>query len=227
LAELAVGRIPIRNAAGVTTILAKTTAFEQNLASAPSRGALCASDLPRGYDFQALCSRIFQSFPGTAGVPQSHLNRVEPDSRSLLLNAVSQGKYIVNYSGHGTLTAWEGNWYSSADVPSLTNSNANLTLWIMLTCLNGYYVEPSRDGLAEALIKKTEGGAVASWTSSGETTPDIQEIMAKRFYDQIATNATMKRVGDFVNDSKTTIPGGRDVRLSWVLLGDPALKIKP
>lgn len=227
LAELAVGRVPARDAQTVTTLLSKTAAFEQGLAQAPGRGALCASDEPNGYDFQGLCNRVFQSFPGTAGVPQSHINRGAPDSRTQLLNAVNSGKYIINYSGHGTVGSWEGNWFSRNDVPTMTNTNANQTIWVMLTCLNGYYVDAYVDGLAEALVKKPVGGAVASWTSSGKTTPDIQELMAKRFYDQIATNATMNRIGDLSNDAKSIIPGGRDVRLSWVLIGDPALKIKP
>jgi hypothetical protein len=109
----------------------------------------------------------------------------------------------------------------------MTNNNSNQTLFIMLTCLNGYYVDAFSDGLAESLVKKSPGGAALSWTSSGQTTPDIQEIMAGRFYQQIVNSPTMHRMGDFVLDAKATINGGRDVRLSWVLLGDPAMKVKP
>ena len=51
----------------------------------------------------------------------------------------------------------------------------------MLTCLNGYFMG-GNESLAEALIKAPNGGAVASWTSTGKTTPDVQEIMATRFF---------------------------------------------
>jgi hypothetical protein len=225
LAEIAVGRIPTRDAATVTTLLAKMTAFEQGLGSAPARGALCASDLPDGFDFAAMCGRVFQTLPQS--IPRMFINRGDADARANLLNSINSGKYIVNYSGHGTFGAWAGNFFSRNDVPSMTNTNANQTIFIMLTCLNGYYVDAFSDGLAESLMKKPTGGAVSSWTSSGQTTPDIQEIMATRFYQQIGNSATMRRMGDFVVDAKSTIGGGRDVRLSWVLLGDPTMKVKP
>ena len=225
LAEIAIGRIPVTDAATVTTLLAKMTAFEQGLATAPSRGALCASDLPDGFIFSAMCTRVFAPLPST--IPTMFINRADPDAHSTLMNSLNTGKYIVNYSGHGTFGAWAGNFFSRNDVPLMTNNNSNQTMFIMLTCLNGYYVDAFSDGLAETLMKKSPGGAALSWTSSGQTTPDIQELMATRFYQQIGNHPTMKRMGDFVGDAKTTISGGRDVRLSWVLLGDPTMKVKP
>ena len=225
LAEIAVGRLPVRDGASVTTLLTKTTAFEQGLATAQSRGALCASDLPEGFDFAAMCGRVFQPLP--ASIPTMFVNRGDTDARTTLLNAINSGKYVVNYSGHGSFAAWAGNFFSRTDVPLMTNTNSNQTIFTLLTCLNGYYVDAFADGLAEALVKKSEGGAVVAWASSGETTPDVQEIMATRFFQQIGNNAAMTRIGDLANDAKATISGGRDVRLSWVLLGDPTMKVKP
>ncbi len=94
----------------------------------------------------------------------------------------------------------------------------------MLTCLNGYFVT-STDSLSEVLLKNPNGGAAADWASSGLTTPDVQEVMATRFYNQIG-DGNSGRIGDLIKDAKTTINFGRDVRLSWVLLGDPAMKVK-
>lgn len=225
LAELAVGRIPARDQQTINDILVKTTTFEQNLPTAMGRGALCASDLPAGYDFAAMCVRVFQPLPTT--IPQMHINRGDSDGRAQLLASLDSGKYIVNYSGHGTFGAWAGNFYSRTDVSTLANTNAKLTIFTLLTCLNGYYVDAFGDGLAEALVKKPNGAAVTAWASSGETTPDIQEIMATRFFTQIGNNPNLTRMGDLANDAKSVIPGGRDVRLSWVLLGDPAMKVKP
>jgi hypothetical protein len=225
LAEIAVGRIPARDAATVTTLLAKTTAFEQGLATAQSRGALCASDLPDGFDFAAMCQRVFSPLPPL--VPTMFVNRADPDGRTMLMNSLNSGKYIVNYSGHGTFGAWAGNFFSRNDVPLMTNTNSNQTIFTLLTCLNGYYVDAFGDGLAEVLVKKPEGGAVVAWASSGETTPDVQEIMATRFFLQLRNNPALNRMGDLANDAKTVIGGGRDVRLSWVLLGDPTMKVKP
>src|SRR6185503_6629607 len=97
--EIAVGRLPIRDGATVTTMLTKTTAFEQGLATAQSRGALCASDVMDGFDFQAMCQRVFQPLP--EAIPTMFINRGDTDARPNLLSAMNNGKYIVNYSGNG------------------------------------------------------------------------------------------------------------------------------
>jgi hypothetical protein len=49
--------------------------------------------------------------------------------------------------------------------------------------------------------------------------------MGKRFYNQIGLG-NITRMGDLIIDAKTVVPGGSDVRESWVLLGDPMLKVR-
>jgi hypothetical protein len=80
--------------------------------------------------------------------------------------------------------------------------------------------------LGEALLKAPNGGGVAVWASTGKTTPDVQEVLAARFYNQLSVGS-MTRLGDLITDAKQNLNGGRDVRLSWALLGDPTMKIKP
>lgn len=223
VAEIAVGRLPIRSGAEVTQLLTKTQSFESTIATAWSRGGLFASDLPNGYDFDALGRRVAANVPST--IPVTFVNRADPDSRNTLIATLNSGKFFVNYSGHGSTGIWDGNWFTTTDAPTLVNS-PNYTLYFMLTCLNGYFLRPDADGLAESVLKAPNGGAVASWASTGKTTPDVQEVMAARFYSQFG-NPGMTRLGDLINDAKVNLNGGRDVRLSWALLGDPMLRIKP
>jgi hypothetical protein len=223
LAEIAVGRIPARNAATVTQLLNKTMTFEAGLATVNNRGGLCASDLPNGYDFEGVCQRVFGQLP--ASMPKSFINRGQTDSKTLLLSALNQGPYIVNYSGHGSAGIWDGNWLTITDANNLMNS-PNYSLYFMLTCLNGYFLRTDNDSLSEALLKSQNGGSPAVWASTGKTTPDVQEVLATRFYNQLNVG-TMTKIGDLVKDAKQNLNGGRDVRLSWALLGDPTMKIKP
>jgi hypothetical protein len=37
---------------------------------------------------------------------------------------------------------------------------------------------------------------------------------------------TIPRLGDVIRDAKSAVPGGSDVRYSWVLIGDPLLKVR-
>ncbi len=227
LAEIPIGRIPARDGATVTLLLNKVTAFEQNLGTGSTqginRGALFASDIPDGYDFEGLSSRVASQLP--ASVPRVAVNRGQTNAQSLLLDQLNSGKFIVNYSGHGNVGVWAANtFFTSALAGQLTNGGDKLSIFTMLTCLNGYFIQPT-DSLSEVLLKNQSGGAVAVWASTGLTTPDIQEVMATRFYSQL-TAGSITRLGPLINDAKSTINYGRDVRLSWVLLGDPTLRVK-
>lgn len=223
LAEIPIGRIPARTGANVLLVLNKVKTFEQNAARAIDRGALCVSDLPEGYDFTALCNRVFNELP--TNVNKSFLNRGDNDAHNQLITTLNTGKYLVNYSGHGSVSAWSSasSFFNGNHANQLTNND--LSIFTMLTCLNGYYIEPSSNSLSENGLFAPNGGAVSTWASSGLTTPDVQEIMAKRFYKQIG-EGNLTRLGNLINDAKSIIPGGRDVRLSWALLGDPMLKVR-
>jgi hypothetical protein len=222
LAELAVGRIPARDAATVTLALNKLTNFEQTVGQGLNRGVLFVSDFPDGYDFQALSTRLSDQLP--AGIPRTMINRGQANASSLLMTELNAGRFLVNYSGHGATAAWATNaFFSGAQASELTNTD-KLSIFTMLTCLNGYFVSQS-DSLSEFLLKNPNGGAVATWASTGLTTSGVQELMATRFYNQIAAG-NITRMGDLIKDAKQTINSGRDVRLSWVLIGDPMMKVK-
>ena len=206
----------------MTLILNKTIAFESTLATAFNRGALFASDQPDGYDFEGLSHRLADQLP--VSIPKRFINRADPDSHNVLIADLNTGRYLVNYSGHGSTGIWASNaFFGNTDAFNLTNA-PNYSVFTLLTCLNGYFLN-TNDALAENSLKAPNGGAVAMWASTGKTTPDVQEVMATRFYSQISTS-NMVRIGDYIQDAKQSLIGGRDVRLSWALLGDPTLKIK-
>jgi hypothetical protein len=223
LAEIAVGRIPARNAATVTQLLGKNMSFESTLATAFNRGALFASDLPNGYDFEGLSQRLAVQLP--PGIPKTFINRAQADAKNLLLAEMNAGRYIVNYSGHGSVGIWDGNFFTIADANLLANQ-PNYTMFFMLTCLNGYFIRTDADSLGETVLKAPNGAGVIAWASTGKTTPDVQEVLATRFYSQF-TLGNMTRIGDLIKDAKTNLVGGRDVRLSWALLGDPTMRTRP
>lgn len=221
LAEIPIGRIPVRNAAGVTLALNKVMTYESNIGTAFNRGAVFASDLPNGYDFEALSGRLRDQLPNY--IPRVMINRAQTGAHDTLINEINAGKMMVNYSGHGNVSLWAANsFFNNTNAANLTNTSTSI--FTMLTCLNGYFIQPN-DTLGEVLLKNPNGGAVSAWASTGLTTPDVQEVMALRFYNQVALG-NITRLGDLVKDAKSTINFGRDVRLSWVLLGDPTLKVR-
>lgn len=255
LAEVSIGRIPARTPETVTQIFNKTISFEQSVAQWTNRGALFVYDQAIGYDFQDLSNRISGQLP--TEMPKTFIGRtystnpVDIQNNQIeLIDSMSTGKYLVNYSGHGSAGSWtSSNQFfnvnnmqiqqptGSPTAPLIKNMN-NFSVYTMLTCLNGYFIRNNFDSLAETLLKARwyeevspqtyqihEVGAAASWTSTGKTTPDVQEVMATRFLNQVSAG-NMTRFGDLIMDAKTTLIGGRDVRLSWVLLGDPTMKLR-
>jgi hypothetical protein len=223
LSEIAIGRIPVKDAATATTIFNKTVNFETTRANALNRGFMCVSDLPIGYDFAAICTRVGSELP--TSVPKMYINRGDLNARSSLLSNMNGGRFLINYSGHGNNSAWssDSSFFNSNDLPPMTNTN-QLAIYTLLTCLNGNYNNVYSDGLAKTAVK-SNAGAVAAWASSGETTADVQEIMAARFFNQFGVG-NIERMGDAVKDAKSVLTFGRDVRLSWVLLGDPTLRLR-
>jgi len=238
LAEIAVGRIPAKLPIEVSNALAKVMAFETAPMQDLNRGAVLACDVPNGYDFCGMSDILRSQLPQT--MPVSVVRRgllppnemtPDPNGQANLLAAINDGKYLVNYSGHGTTGAWVNtgffsvnNFNGAAGFTQVSNLNRQ-SIFVMLTCLNGYFMNPYNDSLAELMLRHTNGGSVAAWASTGKTTPDIQLAMAERFYQQVSLG-NIVRLGDLIKDAKTQVAGGADVRLSWALLGDPMLKVR-
>lgn len=225
LAEIAIGRLSVRTPAEVTAIMNKVVNFEATSSQGFDRGFLFAYDLPNGYDFQGVSQRLAARLP--ANTTKTFVGREMQNPQSLLLTDMNTGRFFINYAGHGNAKDWvNSQFFGYSIVPQMTNSD-RLSIFTLLTCLNGYFVDPNptRESLAEYVVKYPNGGAVAAWASTGLTTPDIQEVMATRFYTKLTEGAT-PRIGDLIIDAKSVIIGGRDVRLSWALLGDPMLKVR-
>src|SRR4029450_2717338 len=114
--------------------------------------------------------------------PPNYRGRVEASAaKTSLIDALNRGPRIVNYVGHGSVNLWSGNLFTNDDARGLTNAD-HLSLFVMMTCLNGYFQDAALDSLAEALLKAEHGGAVAVWTSSGMTGPVAQAVINQQLY---------------------------------------------
>jgi hypothetical protein len=156
------------------------------------------------------------------------INRAELASdeltRSEIVSALNLGPMIVNYYGHGSVAVWTGaNLLDVDTAANLTNANG-FSLYVMMTCLNGYSHDAYIDSLSEALLKAQKGGAVAVWASTGFTEAQPQFVMDLEFYRQ-AFGGQGVRLGQAIRTSKSAI-SDRDVRRTWILLGDPAMRLR-
>jgi hypothetical protein len=232
--EMPIGRIPFRTAAEIATAFNKTAAWEASPVSRDvNRGFVFAYDRPIGYDFlsdsYALANELPPKVPKTyVGIGLNNTMDLDPDRHINLINAINTGAYLVNFSGHGAQSFWgRGDFLSNASTVDI--NSANQSLFMSLTCLVGFFtghgnqVTPDDECITEQFLKRQGGGPVG-WGSSAPTVADAQNMMGKRFLNNLG-NGSFSRIGDLVKDSKTAIPFSEDVRLSWHLFGDPSLRI--
>ena len=145
-------------------------------------------------------------------------------AKSRLIDAITRGQKVVNYMGHGSVNLWSGSLLTNEDARNLTNRE-RLPVFVMMTCLNGYFHDPALDSLAESLLKAENGGAVAVWTSTGMTEPADQSVLNKQLYQLLFATGNAMTLGEATARAKAAVTDG-DIRRTWVLLGDPTMRLK-
>jgi hypothetical protein len=233
ISEVMTGRLPARDAAEASRMIAKLLRYEQSdsTPSAPSApSALLVSDANDGYDFEQTIDDLRGLLPPSMRVEAIKRGQLDAaTAKGQLLKALASGQQLVNYVGHGSLNAWRGNLLTAAEAGELTNTQ--LSVFVLMNCLNGMVQEAGGDSLGEALLKAERGGAVAAWASSGMTFPQAQAEMNRALYRELFApshqdgKGIVRRIGEAIQKAKraTSDP---DIRRTWILLGDPTLRLR-
>ena len=221
--NLAVGRLPVRTPQDAAAMVAKIIRYDQ---SGSYDEMMLASDADDGYSFTSMSAALRPLV--TDDIRINQLNRGEMDinsARAKLIDSLNRGQKIVNYSGHGSVDLWASSLLSVDDAQALENSD-RLSIFVMMTCLNGYFSDANIDSLAEALLR-SNGGAAAVWASTGMCLPEGQGLMNQEMYRQMFSFVNGKRLtlGEAAMRSKSSM-SDMDVRRTWVLLGDPTTRLR-
>jgi hypothetical protein len=230
IADIPIGRFPARTLAQANLMVSKTV----NFTPPNPQTALLVADAQGTYyfNFEAANDEVaaqLQSLSPGIGIQKVYRAHypTTPDARADLLNKWNAGPALVNYSGHGNVNSWAGGLFSTDDALACANGST-LPFVVVMDCLNGYFVEPrvAGESIGEGLLKAPNGGSVASFASTGLTIPDGQHAMSHALYQLLYDSSTPPmRVGDAIIQSKAATLD-IDVRRTWVLLGDPTLKIR-
>lgn len=229
LPQMAVGRFPVRTAAEADTVVAKLVAYEGTAAGAEwTKRAVFVSDADDAelrVKFSAATTTLEGHIP--SAITRSEISSGvlgQAEARSQTIAAINDGSLLVTYIGHGTDSGWAGGGqlFSAADAMALSNG-AELPAVVALNCLNGLFEVTSGDSLAEALLKAPGGGAVVVLASSALTEAEGQTDLGTRFFD--AALGSRLAVGEALRVAKAAeVRIG--VRKSFLLFGDPSLKLK-
>lgn len=228
VAEVAVGRLPVRTPKECEAVVSKLIAYAKapaGDAEAWRREALFVSDDTDLFDFERSTQRLKDALPGAFTAREISLSAAGPiEARSQLLEALSSGQLLVNYFGHGSVEVWaREEILTSEDVLSLENG-PRLPVVAAMNCLNGFFHDLYTESLAEVLLKAPGGGAAAVWASSGLTAPHDQAALNEAFLRHLLGEEGLS-LGEAAQKAKVEV-GDRDVRRTWILFGDPAMRLR-
>ncbi|MCB2229082.1 hypothetical protein KQH82_00060 [bacterium] len=153
-------------------------------------------------------------------------------SASGVASALNAGRSIVNYTGHGSTTAWSTSGFSNTNVNQLTNAGM-LPFIVSVACVNGEF-----DGytcFGEAWLRATDGsgnptGAIAaymssinqSWDPPMDAQDEVNDLLVaeeKTTFGGICYNGSCKMID--INGS-----GGVSMYNTWHIFGDPSVQVR-
>ncbi|MEK6300258.1 MAG: C25 family cysteine peptidase [Acidobacteriota bacterium] len=226
LAEMYVGRLPVRSPAEAAALVSKLIGYDSVKVKSGivGRSVLLVADANDGFNFEQASEQLRALVPTGTRVQEIYRGRLDgAAAKQQLIEAINAGQSIVNYTGHGSVDVWR-DLFNADDARSLSNQQ-RLSLFVTMTCLNGFFHDPVHESLAESLLKSERGGAISVWASSGMTEPPQQTVMNQEAYRLLFNAGGKLTLGEVTAGAKAAIPG-RDVRRTWILLGDPAMRLK-
>jgi hypothetical protein len=220
---LAIGRLPAQTAAEVSTLVTKIIAYDSLPKGSGYLLASDASDPGVTPTFTDNSTSLTALLP--AGATPTMITRAADNSnRPQLLTDLGSNPDLINYIGHGNINLWGGSWLTDSDASALTG-NGHPAFAALMTCLNGFFIDPQLPSVAESLLETTSGGAVAVWASSGVTVPAGQLQANQALYTLLFGSTTPPRLGEAVRQAQNA-SSDPDVRQTWNLLGDPETQLR-
>lgn len=226
--DVAIGRVPAREAEQVRTFVEKTIAYERNAPAGEWRSHVLAVADGQDASFRNEAQRFLDQF--TAGYEKTLVNPPAgaAQANAEIVNDLNAGNVFVGYFGHGSVTQWgKDNLFTVKDSATLQNGD-RLPVIINMTCLTGLFTHPKVQSLTEALLWKADGGAVAVLAPTSLTLTSDQSFLSKALV-QAYLNDRTARLGDVFLRAQRDVPvqdeGTQDVLRTFLLFGDPALKV--
>jgi uncharacterized repeat protein (TIGR01451 family) len=218
LPNLFLGRLSVRTEAEAQAVVDKIVSYSP---PASKRVVVVVDQDDPTFSFADASVGVRQAIPGDYAVDNFPIT--SNAQRPALFSALTSRPTIVNYIGHGSIETWSNqSMLLSDDMPALSGSGST-PFYVMMTCLNALFGDVYSTSLGEALLRAPDGGAVAVFASTGMSDPPPQSAMNRELYRVLAANPGIS-IGELVARAKAGTPD-HDVRTTWILLGDPTLKL--
>ncbi len=167
LPDLAIGRLPASSVEEAATLVDKLLAWEDGVGTLDGRAVLVADNPDAAGDFEANQRDIQKSFLGGRDSELVFLSALGSETRPAILDAFDTGASLMSYVGHGGAAVWASeNVLNSWDTASLLPQSRQPVL-LTMNCLNGYFLAPNFNSIAEAFLKAEGRGSIAGFSPSG------------------------------------------------------------
>lgn len=238
--DIGIGRFPVRTAAEAKAAVDKTIAYMENKHAGPWKHTVCYVSDDGDKNLHISQSEILASYT-ERNYPSLLVNRIYadafrreasatgetyPDATKRLLQMFDKGMLVVNYTGHGSTSAWAAeNLLTVNDITKM--SSPRLPLWITATC-DFTRFDDIQTSAGEQAFLNPKGGAIALLTTSRVVYASQNSSLNQAFLRHIFSRPEGKRLrlGDIMRLSKCDEALANDKnKLNFALIGDPALTL--
>ncbi len=225
-ATIPTGRLPVSTPAEAALVVSKIVGYERGSGSGNwNQQAVVIADQNIGADFTTAANVAGADMPASLTVTKILADGQDPTAiKQQILGALNNGSLLVNYLGHGSEEQWSfADFFDDSTAASLSNGD-RLPVYLLMDCLNGFFQDVYDTTLSTSLMVAPNGGAVAVWASSGFTNAPPQATMDQALLGGWRANPALP-IGKAILNAKLGIVDA-DVRRTWILFGDPAMKLQ-
>ncbi len=240
--EIIVGRFSAQSAAEVDTQVQRTIDYEglpaneqdwfwKGIAIASAEGAGQGDEGQSDQQHEEQIRQWLLAF-GYTQVDQIY----DPGATdTMVANALNQGRGIINYTGHGSATSWGTTGFNNTDVDALVN-DSKLPFIISVACNNGEFNNYSKC-FGEAWLRATNGSTGAPTGAIGAYMSSISQSWAPPMEGQDEFNLVYTDPAEpyfsygamcFAGSCSMMDAygsGGVEMYDTWIIFGDPSLRI--
>ena len=167
-------------------------------------------------------------YPRSTTQPNVEFERKEATvAKQKLANSFKDGLYFGTYVGHAGsvgLTKYSNMWVTT----DVFNTRIDHLPILSTSCCDVARFDGDRRGIAEVMYHQRYGGAIALLTTSRLVFASNNDDMNTFFIKSLFSNATkghMPTLGEAYKESKLCFESPETNKLSFFLLGDPAIKV--
>lgn len=227
LPDIAVGRIPARDVSQVKIFVDKMMLYYRSGSAESWRGKVLTiadgQEQSFSTDARAFINGLSGLYQAQSYAPEAGVSGANPT----ITDYFNDGFFIIAYFGHGSLTMWgKDRLFTVDDVADLHNLDFPIVL--NFTCLNGLFTHPKVVSMSEVFLFQANGGAVAVLGPTSLTLPADQSALSLPLAENLA-DRTLPSLGEALLSAQRKVPvdqpGAKDVMLTFLLFGDPGLRL--